>query len=63
MLGRLVNKLSSPLYSFSPPHDWHFIAVTISPHSLHTNLPTPAGRMEPFEPEDRCVACYGSFRR
>src|SRR5207244_9474785 len=33
---------SSPLYSFSPPHDWHFVPVTISLHSLHTNLPTPA---------------------
>jgi len=33
---------SKPLYSLSPPHDWHFATATTTPHSLHTNLPTPA---------------------
>src|SRR5689334_19614662 len=33
---------SSPLYSFSPPHNWHFVPVTTVPHFLHPNLPTPA---------------------
>src|ERR1700722_3148592 len=31
-----------PLYSLRPPHDRHFLSFAISPHLLHTNLPTPA---------------------
>src|SRR5208282_1126811 len=35
---------NKPLYSFLPLHDRHFfpVPVTTSPHSRHTNLPTPA---------------------